>query len=93
MLETPVETDLSEDMEQRDADFYAFVQEYTWVKNFTPVFRSTEMDLIRNGQRNQSNFSAIRNVRCFMETICLPEEHVQPGQNVLLRTGFGIIDI
>ena len=26
MLETPVETDLSEDMEQRDADFYAFVQ-------------------------------------------------------------------
>ena len=26
MLETPVETDLSEDMTQRDADFYAFVQ-------------------------------------------------------------------
>ena len=34
-------------------------------KNSTPVFRSTEMDLIRNGRRNQLNFYAIRKRKVF----------------------------
>ena len=54
MLETPVETDLSEDMTQRDADFYAFVQN-------TPV-SYTHLDVYK---RQRFRRSSLRFVRIF----------------------------